>query len=56
MFLLITSLSYFVACCESKLFDFSEEFRLLCDKIRNEKIHFVYEFAKSGNDFSDLLV
>lgn len=54
-FWIITSLAYFIACCESKSFDFSEGFRLLSDEIRNEKIRYIYEFGKSGNSFSDLL-
>ena len=54
-FWIITSLAYFIACSESKSFDFSEGFRLLSDEIRNEKIRYIYEFGKSGNSFSDLL-
>ena len=54
-FWIITSLAYFIACCKSKSFDFSEGFCLLSDEIRNEKIRYIYEFGKSGKSFSDLL-
>lgn len=54
-FWIITSLGYFIACCESTSFDFSEGFHSLAEEIRNEKIRYIYEFGKSGNSFSDLL-
>ena len=54
-FWIITSLGYFIACCESTSFDFSEGFHSLAEEIRNEKIRYIYEFGKSGNSFSNLL-
>lgn len=53
-FWLITSLAYFVACCESKSFDFSEGHCSITHKIEYERIRFVYEFGKSGKNISDL--
>lgn len=53
-FWLITSLAYFIACCESKSFDFSEDYCSVAHKIEYERIRFVYEFGKSGKNISDL--
>ena len=54
-FWLITSLAYFIACCESQSFDFSEGYSSVAHKIKCEKIRYIYEFGKSGKDISDLL-
>ena len=54
-FWLITSLAYFIACCESQSFDFSEGYSSVAHKIKCKKIRYIYEFAKFGKNISYLL-
>ena len=54
-FWLISSLAYLLACLESPSFDFSAGYASLSQKIRIERISFIFDFALNGGEKSALL-
>ena len=52
---MISSLAYLLACLESPSFDFSAGYASLSQKIRIERISFIFDFPLNGGDKSALL-
>jgi len=54
-FWLISSLAHLLACCASSTFNFSEGYKIVASKIREEQITFIFHFAQNGGSLPALL-